>query len=59
MTSSTIHTGFTRGNGSPFEPFVEAPIYDGLRAELGDPELMAREADEAAIRWHAERLRRT
>jgi len=30
----------------------ETPIYDALVAELGDPETMSREADEALIRWH-------
>jgi hypothetical protein len=59
MPSSTVHIGSSRGSSSEYEdPFVETPIYEELRAELGDPELMAREADEAAIRWHADRLRR-
>jgi hypothetical protein len=59
MTSSTVHIGSTRGSvsGSDIPPSV-TPIYDTLCVELGDPELVAREADEAAIRWHAARLRR-
>ena len=36
----------------------DTPIYDGLAVELGDPERIAREVDEAVICWHAERLRR-
>ena len=35
----------------------ETPIYDGLVAELGDPEEAAREFDTWVIMWHAERLR--
>lgn len=36
----------------------ETPLYDGLVAELGDPEGVAREIDEWVIRWHADRMRR-
>lgn len=31
---------------------VTTPVYDALVAELGDPENMARDVDEALIRWH-------
>lgn len=37
----------------------ETPLYDGLVAELGDPEGVAREIDEWVIRWHAARMRGT
>jgi hypothetical protein len=36
---------------------TETPLYDGLVAELGDPEQVARGIDEWAILWHAGRMR--